>query len=245
MKSEIEKLLPELKELKSLGENIQQYLESRGFPQGTPEVIEVAYDLQAGDDYDIYSKYTEFADKFCIEILNEIYPHIQGGIDSMLDCGTGEGTTLFPFLKNFSAIFGYYPDRISAFDISAKRMEVMREKFGCNLINLLKADMRDIPFLDNSFDLVTTFHSIEPNFFDSERIFNEVIRVSKKYILLVEPVYEYASQEQKDRMDEFKYFRGLPSFLDSNNVVEVLTTHKMENNINPLNKAHVIFARKK
>ena len=235
----------ELKKRKGAGENIQKYLESIGYPQGTPDVIELSYDLQAGDDYDFYINNREFKNNFIDEIFHAISPFIDCNLHSILDCGTGEGASLIPFLRKCKELPDVNIERVCACDLSSKRLSIIRDKFGENNICLVRAYMRMLPFLDNDFDIVTTFHSIEPNYVYSSKIFTEIIRVARKYVIMIEPIYEWANAEQKTRMDDFKYFRGLPEFLDNNKSIEVLLKHQMNFNANPLNRAHLIMIKKK
>ena len=76
-------------------------------------------------------------------------------------------------------------------------------------------DLINIPCADNAFDIVYTCHAIEPNRGNEEKIIRELYRVTKRYLLLLEPSYEFASEEGKKRMDRNGYIKGLDELTKS------------------------------
>lgn len=65
--------------------------------------------------------------------------------------------------------------------------------------------------MDNSIDLVYTSHSIEPNGGREEEALRELYRITKKYLVLLEPSYEFADTECRKRMKKNGYVTKLYS----------------------------------
>ena len=101
----------------------------------------------------------------------------------------------------------------------------------------------DIPFLDNSIDVVYTFHSIEPNGGNEESILKELYRVTKKYLILFEPDYNGTNEKNRARMDSLGYCKDLKKIalkLGYNIVLE----KKFINNLNENNPTNIIIIKK-
>ena len=121
-------------------------------------------------------------------------------LKSFIDIGAGELTTvhaLFEELKKYKIL------NSAAIDLSFKRLEVgknflYKKKYKLNLIS--RSNAQYLPFKDNSFDLVFTSYCLEqaPHIFNE--ILDELIRVSNKYIILIEPSYEYGSDFSKNKI---------------------------------------------
>ncbi|MBZ0096706.1 MAG: class I SAM-dependent methyltransferase [Sulfuricella sp.] len=69
--------------------------------------------------------------------------------------------------------------------------------------------MNHIPLGDESVDVVYTSHSIEPNGGREEDAIRELMRVARRAVVLVEPIYELANSEAQARMRAHGYVRGL------------------------------------
>ena len=70
-------------------------------------------------------------------------------------------------------------------------------------------NMFHIPFADNSIDIVYTSHSMEPNGGREKEAMAELYRVAGKYLVLLEPSYELATDDGKQRMDRLGYVKGM------------------------------------
>jgi ubiquinone/menaquinone biosynthesis C-methylase UbiE len=98
------------------------------------------------------------------------------------------------------------------FDISWSRAACARRYFedkSLTNVKLLTADMLNIPFVDNAFDVVYTSHAVEPNGGNEEEILKELYRITAKYLILMEPIFELASKEGQQRMEFHGYVKNL------------------------------------
>lgn len=68
---------------------------------------------------------------------------------------------------------------------------------------------------DNSIDVVYTSHSIEPNGGYEEPILRELFRITRKFLILLEPGYEIAGDEARRRMEAHGYCRNLKGTAES------------------------------
>lgn len=122
--------------------------------------------------------------------------------------------------------------------------KLFAEENGFNNVNLFVGDLFSIPLLDNSVDLVYTCHAIEPNGEKEIDILKELYRVSRKYLILLEPTYELASEEAKQRMKEHGYITNLyQSAVDLGYEMEEYSLYGM--NSNPLNPTGFLVIKKK
>lgn len=83
-----------------------------------------------------------------------------------------------------------------------------------------------------------TFHALEPNRGMEVTLLSEVCRVARRQVVLVEPCYERAGPEAKQRMDYHGYIRGIEETLD---VMGATIEHvsQLANTSNPLNPSWV------
>ena len=59
---------------------------------------------------------------------------------------------------------------------------------------LIACDASNIPYEDNSFDISFTHYCIEQVPHLAKKIIDEMIRISSKYILIVEPSYQFSNK---------------------------------------------------
>ena len=187
------KQLQKIKELYEKGENIIQYLKKIGNNKlNSIEDILISYDFQAGSYIDIYSKDQDFRDKYSNAIAKIINKFED--INSIIEIGVGEAITLNLLIKNLKN----KPSDILGFDISWSRLKFAKElmkDFYINNFKFFTANLFEIPLLDNSVDIVYTSHSIEPNGGKEEEALIELYRITKKYLILLEPSFEFANDE--------------------------------------------------
>lgn len=127
----------------------------------------------------------------CLKRLHEFF-----NLDSILEVGAGELVTLDEFLKKIKK----KPKKVGAIDISFKRLlkgQNFFNKKNKKIDLLARADASQLPFPDNSFDMVYTVHVIEqvPSLY--LKIVKELVRVSSNIIILIEPSYEFGSNSSK------------------------------------------------
>ena len=104
----------------------------------------------------------------------EIVKYIRDKIISseyILDLATGTGDLTAELLK-------LEPVRICAADISEKMLEVQRKKITDNRLELIQADVKELPFESNEFDVVTIGFGVR-NFEHLEDSLKEIRRVMK------------------------------------------------------------------
>lgn len=206
--------LRELRAEYQKGKNITQLLkEQYGTDNNSPEIIEASYELQAGSYTRAHSKESRaiYNQKYTSEIARTILELDQPG--SILEAGVGEATTLSGVLSNIPS-----PVKSYGFDLSWSRLAYARswlKKHNQNKTTLVTGNLFNIPFADNSIDIVYTSHSIEPNGGHEEEILAELLRVTRNYLVLLEPGYELASEEAQRRMEHHGYCKGLKQAAES------------------------------
>ena len=225
----------EAKSIYQKGENVTQYLRTKfGSEDNTSQVIEIAYDLQAGSYIDYVKSNRDKAEMYAAELSEILTEHLESG-DSLLDVGTGEVTTLTLVLNKI----GIELSDILALDISWSRLSVgmnfHRENRKIKLpLKPFVADIKEIPLHEKSVDVVTSSHALEPNGHNLETLFRELFRVTKKKLVLFEPSYELNSEEGKLRMDRLGYIKDIEGTV-SKLGGKVLDVIPIQNTGNPLN----------
>ena len=193
------------------GRNVTGLLrEQLGVDWNTPEIIEVAYDVQSGAYVEKMKGNPEEGDGYAsrlAEILGRWMP--DGG--SLMDVGTGEITIFSSVLRQLSV----RPERVLAFDISWSRiysgLPYAREHMGGAFSRLTPfvAEMGSIPLPDKSVDVVTSNHALEPNGGTLPILMRELFRVTRHTLVLFEPCFEAGTPLEKERMDRLGYIKGI------------------------------------
>lgn len=208
-------------------------LQDGGEDMSREEVIETAYDLQAGsyvkalDDPNMLHQRESYGAAIAAQVRSLTEP------TSILEAGVGEGTALSFVLDGF----GDNCPVAHGMDISWSRLACGREwlsRRGHDSAVLSVASLLSLPYRNDSFDVVYTSHTIEPNGGKEAAILKELYRVSSRYLVLLEPAYELASEEVRQRMDGHGYCRGLVRHAEELGM-EVLKHELFPHACNPLN----------
>ena len=210
------------------------------------KMIEIAYDMQAGDYVQFAKEYSTRLNNYAAQLANILADYI-GKDDTLLDIGTGEMTTLCAVLGNLPVI----PKKTFATDISWSRLFYGRgfasESLGSESekIKPFVSDIKEIPLPSSSVDVLTTSHALEPNGEHLETVLSELFRVARKYLVLFEPSYERNSPEGQKRMDELGYIKGLESTVEKLGW-SVESVMKIDSPAKPLNPTycHIIPVNK-
>jgi len=220
------------------GQNITTLLKERlGLEQNSAEIIEIAYDLQAGSYIESVKNKRDSWKAYTAEIAGILSSYCAAA-ESVLDVGTGEMTTLAGVAKHcYNSSSEYY-----ACDISFSRLikgksfiaEELPEKL-VQKINPFAADLFYLPFVSSSIDVVWTSHALEPNGGREKLALTELLRVAKSKLILFEPYYEENSSEGKSRMDRLGYIKGLPGVIKECGAVceEIIPLQSISNPLNP------------
>ena len=219
------------------GKNVTEVLrQQRGVSFNTPEIIEAAYDLQAGTYIDFVRKNVGQATFYASELASILDKHIAGD-KSLLDVGTGELTTLSLVVQRLAI----KPRRVFAFDVSWSRVykgleyakEEMRAEF--ERLTPFVADIGEIPLKDKSVDITTSSHALEPNGDKLEALLSELFRVTREKLVLFEPSYELNSEEGKRRMERLGYIREIEGTVTKlgGKLLERIPIKNVNNPLNP------------
>jgi len=206
LKNEIKKI----KKYYDEGYNIIELLKKRkNIMKNTDEMVKISYDFQSGSYIQSVKENPKFNKKYT-EAIAKVINSLDTDFNSILEAGVGEATTLanlIPKLKD-------YPEKIFGFDLSWSRARYARSYCENNHIKnaeIFVGNIFNIPLADDSIEIVYTSHSIEPNGGREEEALLELMRITKKYLILLEPDYELASSEAKKRMEKHGYIKKLYS----------------------------------
>lgn len=191
-------------EIYQSGGNIIEYLRSLdGSRANTVEDIKISYDFQAGSYISSYKKNPGYLESYT-EAIAEVFSKL-GCFQTCLEVGCGEATTLALLAGKLG------PKTFGGFDISWSRI-----KYGQQFCqqrgldpSLFCADLFNIPLESGSVDVVYTSHSIEPNGGREAEAITELVRVARKWVVLLEPAYEFAEAEAKSRMEKHGYVKNI------------------------------------
>jgi len=207
-------VLKDLKKIKNLyddGINIIEYIKNCSNSELNPiESIAISYDLQAGNYIRKAKENPEFEVERAIAYSNII--NSVGEFNTVLEVGVGEATTLagiVPRLQPESNLLTTY-----GFDISYSRIRYALNHLkneGIKNTMLFLGDLFRSPIQDNSIDVVYTNHTLEPNGGREVDALSELYRITKKYLVLFEPIYEFGGNETKAFMERHCYVRNLHS----------------------------------
>ena len=198
-------LINKVKEIYQSGGNMMDFLRNDSC-QNDIDSIMISYDFQAGSYIELASKNLEYFDKYTSALMTVVSAF--GSIDSIMEVGVGEATMMTPLMIKLDK-----ENKLKkiGFDISWSRVRYAKDyakKFNQN-IDLFVGNLFSIPLASDSVDVVYTSHSLEPNGGFEKQALSELCRVASKYVILLEPDFENASDEGKQRMLRHGYVRDL------------------------------------
>jgi SAM-dependent methyltransferase len=227
----------EAKEIYKNGENITQYLKNKfNEKENTSEIIEIAYDLQAGSYIKGIQRNRHEAEAYAHELGGILKQHIHSG-DTLLNIGTGELTTLTLVLNSMDVDLV----KVLAFDISWSRLKKgIQFHIDNNVkkdidVKVFVADIKEIPLHEKCIDVVTSSHALEPNGKNLPALLKELFRITKRKLVLFEPSYELNSKAGKERMDSLGYIKGIEGEVTrlGGIVTEIIPINNAGNPLNP------------
>jgi ubiquinone/menaquinone biosynthesis C-methylase UbiE/uncharacterized protein YbaR (Trm112 family) len=232
--------IQKIKELYATGQNIMEFLRT-GSNSNDIDSIMISYDFQAGSYIKAAEENSEYIENYTAAIQAEF--NKLGDFQSIMEIGVGEATLMSPLMNKIDPENNKHK---LGFDISWSRVRYGVEHsdhYGQD-IKLFTANLFDIPLNDNSVDIIYTSHSLEPNGGREKEALLELYRVASKYIVLLEPDYENASEEAKARMEKHGYVKHLAKIAGDLDM-EVVTNRPFEVFINPLNPTGLTVIKKK
>lgn len=218
------------------GRNVTALLrDQKGLDRNTSDIIETAYDLQAGTYIQGTEQNKAHALRYAAEMAGILQRHTLPQ-DALLDIGTGELTTLSLLLACLEAP----PRQVLAFDISWSRVHkglaYAQRNMGEAFQRLLPfvADIAEIPLVDQAVDVTISSHALEPNGGQLKALMTELFRVTRRKLLLFEPSYETNSEEGRQRMDRLGYIKGMDQVV-ADLGGKMIDKIAIEHTANPLN----------
>jgi ubiquinone/menaquinone biosynthesis C-methylase UbiE len=204
-------------------------------------ITKLSYDAQTGSYIKLHGKRN--LSRILDPVINEIKKFKK--IKTILDFGTGELTSLAYIMKNLSNKIIFYANDISLSRLIAGQKYVKKklDKKRFKNLNILCTNHFELPFKDNSIDLVTTVQSIEPNNAYKKKLLSELIRIARKGLVLMEPHYEIANNESKKRMVKFGYIKNFEKLIKSYNFPYLII--KKNYHYNPSNPNSIFVIIKK
>lgn len=130
-----------------------------------------------------------------IGILKSFYP------SSLLDIGSGRGVFLYALMENFPNL------NIKASDIEEKCVNDIKNYFE---LDTILCDAKDLPFEDNSFDVVTALECLE-HMENYEEAIKEILRVAKNNVIISVPSKEDDNEGHINFLNKEEFIKILPN----------------------------------
>ena len=232
-------LISTIRDVYRRGENVLEFLNGPDSGRNDWESIMISYDLQAGSYTRLAAETVEFTDRYT-DAIAEVWSRL-GPWQSAMEIGVGEATRMLPLMAKIDSEGSR---EILGFDISWSRTRFARDNVekAERAARLFVANLFEIPLANNSVDIVYTSHSLEPNGGREVEALTELCRVARRYVVLLEPCYEAASDEGKARMARHGYVRNLGQHARELGY-EVIEDRPFGVSINPLNPTGLTVIR--
>ena len=236
--------MEDIRKLYEDGVNNSKYLRDKFSKKYNDDhIIELTYDVQSGSYVDALKdkknrdKKKQYTDEMA-KIILEYCPHPK----SILKGGTGECVTLKGILQGFKQPVQH----VHGFDMCWSRVAYGRQYLkdnGFNDFRLTTGTLTSPPYIENSFEVVTTSHSMEPNGGRETEILQALYKVTGQWLILFEPNYECGNNEVKKRMDDLGYVKDIPQHAKKLGY-EVVDHFQLEHYLNDKNPTAVTIIRK-
>jgi ubiquinone/menaquinone biosynthesis C-methylase UbiE len=233
-------LIGKIKELYNRGENVMEFLKQESGDHNDVESIMISYDFQAGSYTKLAKQNSDYLEHYT-DAVKSVFSDFSE-FSTIMEIGVGEATLMNPLMakidpQNKKEKFG--------FDISWSRTRYARQntEMAGNVINLFMANLFEIPLPNNAIDIIYTSHSLEPNGGKEKEALRELYRVANKYIVLLEPDFNSATLEGKERMARHGYVRDLAKHAVELGY-EVVVERPFDISINPLNPTALTIIKK-
>jgi len=241
---EISKTYKILKKKFKEKKNLQLFLKKKKFSE--LEKIKMSYDVQSGSYLKFAKKTSKNKEK------NVYYPLVKNIIkefkkfETILDFGCGELNTsyyIFNYLNHKKLKYFANDISLNRLFVGQKFLKEKLKKKDFNKFNLFCNSSLNLPFKNDTIDIVFTVHALESNNDHKKILINELLRVSKQGIILMEPDYENTNSEQKKRMNKFNYIRGIKEIIDNKKFL--LKIIKKNYHMNDVNKSSIFIIKKR
>jgi len=242
--NKISKIYRDCKKVYSKKQNVQKFIEKKyNIPRSA--VINISYNIQSGSYINFFRKLSlknkkKIYEPF-IKCINEFFPEKK----EILDFGCGELTSSHYFFKNIKNIKKFFANDVSLnrILIGQKYVKKIISKKSFKKFKIFCSAHDQLPFLDNSIDLIITNHVLEPNNKYKIKILKELLRVSRLGLCLMEPHYEISSIKQKKRMCKLGYIRNIEKTFKKLNYQCLI--QRKEFHLNKNNISSIFIVRKK
>ena len=216
--------------------NITQYLRKKtNLPE--QEIIKLSYDIQSGS---YVKNFNHFKSK---KVLSQVIKEINStNFKSLMDFGCGELTNFYTLIDNIKTKNKLFVANDLSFTRILIGKKFLKKKKKKIQIKLFSNNSIRIPLPDNSIDIVTSCHALEPNRNNAHKILKELWRISKKKLILLEPNNQLGDKLIKKRFEENNYILDLEK-----KIKKITLKYKIINNkynINPLNPASIFILEK-
>jgi len=189
--------------------NISSYLKKKKLNK--KDIIKLSYDIQSGSYIKSYDHKKSL--KVLSPLINEISKY---NPNVLLDFGSGELTNFYTMSKKLGNKIQYLACDLS-FSRLAKGIEFLKKNSNIKNKTFFVNKGLKLPFKNNSIDVITTCHALEPNKKGGAEIIKELYRVCKNAMVLFEPDYKIANDSQKYRMNKYGYIKNIEKILRKNN----------------------------
>lgn len=239
-KNELGSMIRGMRAAYARGENAMEYARSLQGGGNSAVATLIAYDLQAGTYIDFARANPEHRVTWGAQLAGILDNYVTKK-STILEVGCGEATTLSSVVSHLK----HTPAQTLGFDISWSRCAYGQTWLQENKVDasLFVADLFEIPLEDNSVDVVYTSHSIEPNGGREEAAIKELMRIARKAVVLIEPIYELADEEAKTRMIEHGYAMGLKNTAEKLGA-SIVDYRLLDYSVNSLNPSGVVLIEK-